>query len=380
VALAEGDNELPLDLYNVICVETLIDRVKRRDEAILVELFPAPDSLCARGPEGRYVHEMVVPFVRTKQEEPAREEPRKPRRFAIHDSRFTIPRTFPPGSEWLYLKLYTGTATADQILHEMVAPLVRQLLGSGAVDCWFFIRYGDPEWHLRLRFHGKPQILRKAAMPAVESAVMPSLADGQLWRVQYDTYEREIERYGGVEAMLAAEELFQVDSEAVLEILDQLEPGDAGAQERWRLTLRGMDALLTDLGLNLAKKANLLKKVRTEFAKEFRIDSRFKDQLSERFRKERKSLGTLLDSAQNANNALAPGFEIFRRRSTRLARIVAKLKVLEQAGRMSMIDVAPNYIHMHVNRLLRSAQRAHEVVLYDFLARLYESQIARDKS
>ena len=32
---------------------------------------------------------------------------------------------------------------------------------------------------------------------------------------------------------------------------------------------------------------------------------------------------------------------------------------------------------MHVNRMLRSAPRAHELVIYDLLARLYESQIAR---
>jgi hypothetical protein len=32
---------------------------------------------------------------------------------------------------------------------------------------------------------------------------------------------------------------------------------------------------------------------------------------------------------------------------------------------------------MHVNRLLRSAQRQHEVVLHDFLNRLYQAQAAR---
>jgi class I lanthipeptide synthase len=35
---------------------------------------------------------------------------------------------------------------------------------------------------------------------------------------------------------------------------------------------------------------------------------------------------------------------------------------------------------MHVNRLIRSAQRAHELVLYDLLVRLYESQAARAKA
>jgi hypothetical protein len=32
---------------------------------------------------------------------------------------------------------------------------------------------------------------------------------------------------------------------------------------------------------------------------------------------------------------------------------------------------------MHVNRVLRSDQRVHELVIYDFLARTYESREAR---
>ena len=34
---------------------------------------------------------------------------------------------------------------------------------------------------------------------------------------------------------------------------------------------------------------------------------------------------------------------------------------------------------MHVNRLLRSAQRAHEMVMYDLLDRLYMARAARSK-
>jgi hypothetical protein len=43
----------------------------------------------------------------------------------------------------------------------------------------------------------------------------------------------------------------------------------------------------------------------------------------------------------------------------------------------SLMEVAASYLHMHANRLLRSAHRAQEMVLYDFLARLYESRAAR---
>lgn len=34
-----------------------------------------------------------------------------------------VKRKFPPGSEWLYLKIYTGVKTADIILEEAIQPL-----------------------------------------------------------------------------------------------------------------------------------------------------------------------------------------------------------------------------------------------------------------
>jgi hypothetical protein len=58
---------------------------------------------------------------------------------------------------------------------------------------------------------------------------------------------------------------------------------------------------------------------------------------------------------------------------------MAELKSCARAGRLSLAltELAPSYLHMHANRLLRSAHRPQELVLYDFLARLYESQAAQ---
>jgi thiopeptide-type bacteriocin biosynthesis protein len=66
-------------------------------------------------------------------------------------------------------------------------------------------------------------------------------------------------------------------------------------------------------------------------------------------------------------------------RTQRLAPVLAALKSSEQAERLTLplSELAPSYLHMQVNRLLRSAQRAQELVLYDFLDRLYTSQLAR---
>src|SRR5262249_25778001 len=91
------------------------------------------------------------------------------------------------------------------------------------------------------------------------------------------------------------------------------------------------------------------------------------------------SLEGLLDPKKDSASNLAPGLEILSARSQRMAPLVAKLKSME-AGKgltTSISSLASSYLHMHANRLLRSAARAQELVIYDFLARTYESQQAR---
>jgi thiopeptide-type bacteriocin biosynthesis protein len=291
-----------------------------------------------------------------------------------------VRRTFPPGSEWLYVKLYTGTATADVLLREVVAPVVREALGSGVADSWFFIRYGDPDWHLRLRFHGDPRELHARILPALGDAAAPLLDDRRMWRLQLDTYEREVERYGGPEGIALTERLFQADSEAVLDLLDLLE-GDEGADARWRLALLGIDRLLADLGMDAAGKLHVLERMSRSFWREFKGDKGTRVQLDQRLRSDRRSLALLLDGDPEASAPFAPGLALFDRRSHALAPVVAELACRERAGRLtsSIREMAGSFVHMHVNRFIRSAARAHEMVLYDFLHQLYASREARQR-
>ena len=66
VSLADSDNELPTDLDNILAVDALVQAARRPRHAELVELFPGPDEHCVHGPEGAFVHEVVVPFVRAQ--------------------------------------------------------------------------------------------------------------------------------------------------------------------------------------------------------------------------------------------------------------------------------------------------------------------------
>ena len=52
VALRDADNELPVDLENILSIEAVVDVLKTRGQATLVEMFPACEELCrtrARG-------------------------------------------------------------------------------------------------------------------------------------------------------------------------------------------------------------------------------------------------------------------------------------------------------------------------------------------
>ncbi|OQY05888.1 MAG: hypothetical protein B6I20_00340 [Bacteroidetes bacterium 4572_117] len=61
-------------------------------------------------------------------------------------------RTIVLGNEWVYFKIYTGYKTADLVLTDAINPLAKELLEEEIIDKWFFIRYSDPDFNLRLRY------------------------------------------------------------------------------------------------------------------------------------------------------------------------------------------------------------------------------------
>lgn len=374
IGLLDTDNKLPIDLDNVLSIDTLIELVNKRDGAVLEEIYPPPDELYSHGPEGSYVHELIIPFVRV-----GNATRRRPPAEASIQQRSL--RTFAPGSAWLYVKLYTGNTTADRLLRELISPVVAGAMRSGAADAWFFLRYSDPGWHLRLRLHGCPEKLFVQILPQLQTQVAALLSDGRLWRLQIDTYEREVERYGGMEGLLLAEKLFHIDSESVLDIIEKYQ-GDEGAEARWRFALRGIDMLLSDFGFNLETKRRIAGSGRETFLKEFRGNAGFKRQLGDNYRKKKKELETLVDPTYDGGSLLAEGFNALRVRSDRFAPVIDELKKYDRDRRLSrpLEELAASYIHMYVNRIQRSAQRAQELVLYDFLDRIYESRVMRAKN
>jgi thiopeptide-type bacteriocin biosynthesis protein len=374
VVLADGDNELVVDLDNRLSVEAFVHLVKGREEARLEELFPPPDALCVEGPEGHFTHELIIPFVNVRSHPPTHvfmeAPPPNPR---------VVRRHFSPGSEWLFAKIYSGRGLADRILTDVVRPLVASAMSTGVADAWFFIRYADPEPHLRLRFHGDRLRLSGELLPTLEATFAPLVGDGRIARWQLDAYVREVERYGGDEAgILLAERLFHADSDCVLDIVAST-AGDAGLTWRWKLCVCGVDQLLDALGMDLSQKRDWARRQRDAFAEEFRVDGRLKQQLGDKYRAVRGELGDILRLASAPEAAQYPALAALQRRSRRLMPIAEELHAYSAGGGLggaSVAELASSYAHMHLNRLLRSAHRFQELVIYEMLDRLYRAQVA----
>ena len=90
---------------------------------------------------------------------------------------------------------------------------------AGLAEAWFFVRYADPYPHLRLRFRGDPAVLTERLMPEVTRWAGTLIRDTLCERFAFETYEREVERYGGDEGMTVAEEIFAVDSDTAAQLL-----------------------------------------------------------------------------------------------------------------------------------------------------------------
>lgn len=377
VLLAESDNQLLIDFENVLSVETFIEYIKSRQSAQLLEMLQEPESLCANGPEGRFTNELVVPFVRTKVERVA-QEVKRVQPAASADKR--VERDFLPGSEWLFAKIYASPSFVDRLLVTEIKPLAASALASGAADRWFFIRYGDPHWHLRLRFHGDPKKLSAQVLPELWTCLEPHKKEGRIWRMQFDTYERELERYGGTEGMRIAERLFWYDSELVLELLAAISEQLSG-EIRWHMAVVSVDSLLNGLGLDLSNRRKLLNDVGRMQEQRFGVQQSYRQQVSEKFRNQRHRLESLVEATDDSSGFPAPAQAALAGFADQMKTIHSELDDARKAGTLAkpIEDLAGSYVHMHLNRMFRSAANAQEMVLYDFLARTYDSKMAREK-
>ncbi|MEO1054851.1 MAG: lantibiotic dehydratase [Bacteroidota bacterium] len=201
IYIAEADNLLLVDLRTIAGIRILISESKKRESVKLQECLFSDDELIVRNEEGGFTNEIVVPFVESKPIDQADTGSQSVR------TNKTIKRKHAPGGEWIYLKVYSGVKSIESILCDVLRPLMDRLHKKQHIEKWFFLRYGDPDFHLRIRLKLSDKKHFGDVMDQIHKKLKSLIENDIIWRVQLDTYKPEIERYGAT-TMELSETLF----------------------------------------------------------------------------------------------------------------------------------------------------------------------------
>ena len=281
-------------------------------------------------------------------------------------------RSFILGDEWLYYKLYCGKRTADHILVDVIKPLTESLVADGFVDQWFFIRYTDPKPHIRIRFHCNQISKLGIIIDTIHKSIATYVENDLIWKVQTDTYNREVERYGK-HTMIGSEDLFFYDSITSINAISLVEDEEL----LFLFILKSIDALLSVFEYDLNAKVRFSKVNLTFFRKEFKADKNLSKQLNIKYQKLRPKVEWFMALKESSDyDAL---LKLITTKNRKIETIKTPILDLYKNNKLevSLVHLLSSYIHMMVNRQFRDKQRLFELVCYDCLFRYYNSQFAK---
>ena len=274
----------------------------------------------------------------------------------------------------LYTLLQAPSEHHEEILRDLVTPVARAVRGRPELHSLFFARYSIPGWQLRFRVLGEPGWVDGPVRALVEEHLSPLRAAPWLAGVEFATYDREVERYGGEEGMALAEKLFLHDSLACLDLFDAERRG-ALAKSRREISLLLTDRLLDLLEFDREQRIALY-----AYGYRWAIEQGAWDEadlraLGERYQALRPGLLDLFHGEQSRDPELLWGGAepaAIAARWTEDSRPVARdILAAHRAGRIhqDLGYLAWSYAHMQANRL--GLDSTPEAILRFFMHRLW---------
>jgi thiopeptide-type bacteriocin biosynthesis protein len=197
---------------------------------------------------------------------------------------------------------------------------------------------------LRIRFHGDPDILLRELLPHACGWANDLIVDGSCERFGFDTYDRELERYGGETGTAIAEAIFAADSPTVAELL-HLNQEAPTTLDIMTLTVLSIDDLLAGLGINERDRLAW-----------YRARVSLSRQDGQEFRERQQQLRRLLHRADAvAEAADGPPIDVvLAARRQALAPYALRLDALARQNELSQPTASlwHSYVHLHCNRML----------------------------
>lgn len=275
-------------------------------------------------------------------------------------------RKYIVGSEWLCYKIYLSEITADNILIVAIYPTLNKLLKDNAIDSFFFIRYNDPEFHIRLRI--KLNNIEKIGfiINVFHKLLNKYILNERINSIQIDTYQREIERYGDF-TMELSEQFFFYDSIQILQMLKSIDLS-TNSDSRWLQAAALISHYLDLFDFDLYERIDFLKSLKSSFHNEYQISSKDSKQIASRYKNKRELLSGVLDG-KKYNTLVTLNRQNVLRQSFVIKSLISNIGFNSPFIPKNILITS--FFHMSLNRIFIKDNRVSEYILYDFMHRYF---------
>jgi thiopeptide-type bacteriocin biosynthesis protein len=374
IAIDEGGQLLDIDLNILASVELLLDAICTQQTLTLRECFDAsgsPDDVRS----AVFCNEVILPIVRTRLARPAIKAPISVESQQNHVAVRPQPNSELPSGEWMYLKLFCVPDMADDLLAQVIGPMMEKFKTEAVIDRWFFIRYEEPEFHLRLRvFSRDTTLLWGQAFPSLTTALHTAVPAARPWRVQLDSYQPEVIRYGGPVGMEIAERLFYHDSMAFMAVLG-LPARTSDHATRWKVAAVSVDAMLSPFALTASQRAAFCQRMAMHRAAELGLESSLNAAVGRIYRDKRVELAASLREGMEGSAERDVQCVYAARSKIDRPLVEAYLHHMTRLLEVDRDETLASLCHMSCNRLFRTQSAKQEMVTMGLLQRHYRKVV-----
>jgi thiopeptide-type bacteriocin biosynthesis protein len=348
LALSKFDQQLVFNIDNEAEIIFLVDCLKGGEQAVLQEFF-LPNDQTVQTEQGKTLCNQFISFL-CKREAVYSGLPN------IEDiSGLKKQKEYIVGSKWLYLKLYCNPAIANDVLTKKLLPLLKNL-NQSELQSWFFIRYRDPGYHIRLRLKIKETAVG-TVLTKLKRRLSKSVSYHLIREYQADTYRREMERYGD-DMIELIEYYFYGSSELVAQYIN-LVGKRTFAYSYHSIAFVSVYELLVRFLPDITERISFLEKMVKLFYAEFATDKSLKIDLDQKYRELKTEIISLItNEAYYHQLRLLPYAELF---SNGIQNILKRVIAFSSKRKHQLLA---DMIHMHLNRIFVDKQRNQELIVY----------------
>lgn len=358
VYVGNNDNRIILNMENDVHLIELLDMIKKLDDyTILSELEFSEDEIWVKDDNGNsYISELVFPLVldidsnSINQQFPIITKSNIAKNNSMIDT-YSKERVSGLLDEWIYFKFYGTDKRIDEFLGVELPNLVELLYKNNVIDKFFFIRYSDPDNHIRFRVKLSNGEKNLNLLNLMNEFIKNQINKGLMSKANIDMYFKEIERYGGIKSFEMVEQVFCDDSLISMNLI---------------ALIKSKEIKMDDILLACINTVHIMESFGIEFSDQNTLFQLLFNQKDNRdlYREKSKDLIFYCNSYNNWENLRSTEegqkiYEIIKLREISFNKYWERVNLEDSKGNLAndKIDILMSSIHMFCNRFLSSRDK-----------------------